>query len=107
MVAASVTVLAAWAHLHELARRIPARRCMDAIFMLCLPLVLAAGFWLFSSERNWLLFYLRYYPWRLPAWPWTVATLVYVPWASVMLGYCWVLLRSAAREAESTWVSDP
>jgi len=107
VLSASVTILAAWGHLHELARRVPARRYMHAIFMLCMPLVLAAAFWLFASQRNWLLFSLRVNPWRRPAWPWTVALLVYVPWAAVMLGYCWALLRSAAREADRNWVSDP
>jgi hypothetical protein len=107
VLATSVTLLAAWGHLHELARRVPARRCLHAIFMLCLPLVLATAFWLFSPARNYLLFFLRVDPWRRPAWPWTVGTLVYVPWAAVMLGYCWVLLRSAARDADRNWVSDP
>jgi hypothetical protein len=107
MLAASVTILAAWAHLHEHARRFPARRYAQAIFMLCLPLILAAGFWLFAPERGLLLLYLRYFPWQRPAWPWTIATLVYVPWAAVMLAYGWVLLRSAAREADRNWVSDP
>jgi hypothetical protein len=107
VLAGSITVLAAWAHLHELARRVPARRYAQAIFMLCLPLVLATFFWLVVPQRNWLLFNLRFAPWRLPAWPWTVATLVYVPWATVMLTYGGVLLRSAAREADRNWVSDP
>jgi len=50
---------------------------------------------------------LRFAPRQYRAWPWTVATLVYVPWATVMLGYGGTLLRSAAREADRNWVSDP
>jgi hypothetical protein len=107
MLAASVTLLAAWGYLHELARRIPARRYMHAVFLLCLPPTIAALLWLVSPYRAWLLLYLRIDPWHLPAWPWTVGTLVYVPWATVMLGQGWVMLRSAAREAAQNWVTDP
>jgi len=99
MLAASVTALAAWACVYELARRVPARRYMSAVFMLCLPLAIAAILWLVFPDRRWLLLYLRLFPWQLPAWPWTVGAIVYVPWATVMLGYGWVLLGAAAREA--------
>jgi hypothetical protein len=107
MLAASVTLLAAWGFVYELARRVPARRYMHVVFKLCLTHPTPAIFWIEFPARRWRLLFLRIDPWRLPAWPWTVGTLVYVPWATVMLGYGWVLLRAAAREAERNWVTDP
>ena len=60
-----------------------------------------------SQFRSWLPLFMRILPWEMPAWPWTVATLGYVPLATAMIAACAWQLWLAAREAERNWVTDP
>ena len=102
-----IALLAVWGYLHELARRLPSRRCMSFIWALSVMLLLAELMLWFSVSPRSLLVLMRVVPWRYPGWPWTVTALVYMPLATGLLLYCWRQFRSAAREADRNWVTDP
>jgi hypothetical protein len=101
------TSLVVWSTLHELARRLPSRPLMQTIAILAWIPTFGLGLMQIVGPGAWALYMMAWQPWSQWTWPWTLASLIYVPVATITLLRCCRDFRAAARQGDQNWVTDP
>jgi hypothetical protein len=100
---------ASWWYLQALARRLPSPTLTRYTRDAALALVAGCALMLYKDHHSGypVVQYMRLHPLDGPAFPWTLACLAYLASAIGLLVGLWVRFRSAARQADRNWVSDP